>query len=787
MKLEIQKAAVLGAGTMGSRIAAHLANAGVDVVLLDIPTPGAETEQQRNAIVAKAFKALKKSRVPAFFTGETSRRIRLGNFQDNLDQIADADWIIEAVIERLDVKQQLLEKVDSVRRPGSLVSSNTSGLPIAKLAEGRSDDFRAHWLGTHFFNPPRHMRLVELIPTPETTPDVLAFLGEFCDRRLGKVVVEAKDRPNFIANRIFLFSMMQTLQAMARHGLSVEEVDALTGPLIGRPRMATFRLADFTGIDICVYVAKTIHELVPDDERRDVYVPPDYLLKMVEQGMLGDKARQGFYKRDRKAPGGRLALDLESLQYREMLKPSWPSVDRAKGISDIGERLRTLFAADDVAGKFLWDALSDLFLYAAARVPEVCDDIVSVDTTMRSGFNWQQGIFEMWNAVGVEETSERMKSEGKALPPLVERVLASESKSFYGGDAASPTYFDLASRQSHPVPPRPGVLDLSRAKAVQAAVRSNPSASLWDLGGGVALLEFHSKANSLDADVFEMMESAIDETEKNFGALLIGNDADRFSAGANLKMILGLSLSGRWDEIDLRIAEIQQLILRLRSCKKPTVAAVQGQTLAGGCEVALRCDHVQAAAETYMGLVEVGAGLIPAGGGCAEMLRRHTDGRSIGADLTQPTRAVFQRIATAKVSNSAAEARQWRYVSSENGITMNRDRLLAEAKQAAVALAASAYEPPEPTEILVGGRGVRAALELGAWMMRQAEWASDYDVFIAKKLAHVLAGGDLTQASYVSEDYLIGLEREAFLSLCGEKRSQQRMEHILKKGKPLRN
>ena len=785
--MEIRKAAVLGAGTMGSRIAAHLANAGVDCLLLDMPTPGADSAQARNSIVQNAFKGLAKSRPPAYFSASTPGHIRVGNFQDDLERIGDADWIVEAIIEKTEPKQELLRKVDKLRRPDSIVTTNTSGLPVAKLAEGLSEDFRKHWLGTHFFNPPRHMRLMELISTPDTLPGVADFVEDFCDRRLGKVVVRAKDRPNFIGNRIFLFAMMHTVKVMQEHGLTIEEVDALTGPLIGRPRMATYRLADFTGLDICVYVATNLYELVPEDEKRDVYTAPDFMHQMLAKKMLGDKSGQGFYRRDKKAPGGRLVLDLETLDYREAKSPHWDSVAAASRFPEVTDRIGAMIQADDSAGKFLWETLSELFLYAAARIPEVCDDIGSLDTCLTSGFNWERGIFDIWNRLGVEATAKRMAADGKALPPLVERALESSSKSFYGEADGSRTQFDVASGEHVKVAEKLGVLRLETIRKSGGPVLSNPGASLWDMGDGVALLEFHSKANSLNEDVFAMMSDGLAETEKNFDALVIGNEGSFFSSGANLAMLLELAKSGKWDEMDATMACIQGLICAPRTCSKPVVAAVFGQTLAGGCEVAIRCDRIQAAGETYMGLVEVGVGLIPGGGGCVEMLRRHTAGLDEKDDITTATRDVFEMIGTAKVSSSATEAREWRYLQGSDGITMNRDRLLAEAKNRARGLATAGYEPPRPSEILVGGRGVKAALDLGLWMMRQAQYISDYDVEIGKRLGTVLAGGDLTQPSFVSEDYLIGLEREVFLSLAGEQKTQERIGHFLKTRRPLRN
>ena len=787
MAISIKKAAVLGAGTMGSRIAAHLANAGVDCLLLDLAVPDATSVAARNGIVQQAFKGLGKSRPPAVFSQSALKHLRIGNFQDDLERIADADWICEVIVEKMEPKRELLARVDALRKPGSVVTSNTSGLPIAALAEGRSEDFRKHWLGTHFFNPPRHMRLVELIATPETDQALFAEMADFCDRRLGKVVVEAKDRPNFIANRIFLFSVMHTLKTMTAHGLTVEEVDALTGPLVGRPRMASFRLADFTGIDICYYVAKTIYDLVPDDENRDVYSPPAFLKEMLDKGMLGDKSGGGFYKRDKRAPGGRLVLDIDKLDYREMRQPHWDSVDAASKNRDLGGRIKQLISSDDPAGRFLWETLSSLFLYAAARIPEVTDSLVSVDTVMKAGFNWQKGIFEIWTDLGVEETCERMRSDGKTLPPIVEKALASSAKSFYSDTAAGPTYFELQSGEFQAVPKTAGVLRLAELKHGATAVESNRGASLWDMGDGIALLEFHSKGNSLDENVFTMLRTALERVESEFDALVIGNEGDNFSFGANLQMLLQMCMDGNWSGIGESIDQIQGLTRSLRACSKPTVAAVFSQTLGGGCEIAMHCAHTQAAAETYMGLVEVGVGLIPGAGGCVELLRRHTAGLTPADDTIPATRAAFETIGMAKVSGSATEATERKFLRPTDGVTMNRDRLLADAKQAALGLVAAGYEPVETSEVLVGGKQALAALELGLWMMQQGMYASEYDVEIGKRLAQVLSGGPLTEPTLVSADYLLGLEKEAFLSLCGEERTQQRMGHLLKTGKPLRN
>ena len=773
---------------MGSRIAAHLANAGVPCLLLDLPSDEGDGQASRNSLAAKALAGLRKSRPPALFTSETSGLIEIGNLEDDLERIQEADWVIEAVVENFEAKRTLLAKVDQHRKKGSLISSNTSGLPIGALAEGYSADFGKHWLGTHFFNPPRHMRLVEIIPGPETKPEVLDFVSDFCDRRLGKVLVYAHDRPNFIANRIFLFAVMHSVKTMLEQGLSVEEVDTLTGPLIGRPRMATFRLADFTGIDVCLFIAETLHRLVPEDEKRDVYDPPDFLRRMVAEGMAGDKAGRGFYTKGKGGAGkNRLVLDVNSMEYRKPRPPKWPLLELAQNIDDAGDRIRFLVRSDDPAGRFLWATISELLLYTAARIPEITDDIVSVDTTMKAGFNWKLGIFEVWDRIGVEESIARMKKEKKSIPPLVQKVLGSREKSFYTERKAQPYFFDLGSGRFDSIEERAGTLSLSSIRRAKGVVESNESASLLDLGDGVACVEFHSKANSLDARISSLLEKAIARVETSHEGLVTGNEGENFCVGANLMMLLELSRAKRWEKIDGAVKQLQELFRLLGSSKKPTVAAVFHQTLAGGCELALHCDRVQAAAESYMGLVEVGAGLIPAAGGCTELLRRYTERLGPNDNLIPSTRAVFEKIGMARVSSCAAEAQQWQFLRSVDAITMNRDRLIGDAKQAVRNLTAAGYEPSLRSEVLVGGRPVLAALELDIYLAREGGYISDYDRHIGRKLAHVLAGGPLSQASLVSEDYLLDLEREAFLTLCGEEKTQQRMEHILKTGKPLRN
>ena len=789
---------------MGGRIAAHLTNAGVEVLLLDV-APGKLTDAEaaqgltleskpvRNRVVTQLFEAMQKSRPPALFTPSLATQIRTGNFADDLPRLADADWIIEAVVENFEAKRALLEQVDRYRRPGVLVTSNTSGLPIASLAEGRSPDFRAHWLGVHFFNPPRQMRLVEMIPTPETRPEAVEFLRDFCDRRLGKFVVFAKDRPNFIANRLFMFAMMDLLKSRHAHGLTIEEVDALTGPLIGRPNTATFRLADFVGVDVCLFVSETLHRLVPEDEQRDVFVPPDFLKRMVASGLNGDKAGQGFFKRAGKGGKDRLVLNLGTFEYEPPRPLNLPSLEAARKIRDLGARLRFLLSQNDRAGRFLWDTWSRLFLYAAARIPEITDDVSSIDATMRYGFNWEMGLFEIWDSIGVAESIRRMQAESRfsssnPIPPLVDALLNSGGQSFYRQQGGERSYFDLASSGYRPVPLRPGVISLAALKERNKVLLSNPGASLIDLGGGILCVEFQSKANTLDRNVVALLRSAVEETEANYEGLVIGNDGQNFCAGANLQWLLELCKAGQWEVIRRAVEATQTAFIALRNCRKPVVAAVFGRALGGGCELALHATRVQALAESYMGQVETSVGLIPAAGGTKELLLRYTGSVPADADPADHLKDAFQLIAMAKVSSSAAEALEWRLLRPEDPVTMNRDRLIEDARQTALALAATGYvAPPVPPMIPVLGRAGLASLKLSIYMMKQAGYATEYDAHVAGKLAYVLAGGDLPQPMPVPESYMLELEREAFLSLCGEAKTQERMEYMLKTGKPLRN
>ncbi|HYM09954.1 MAG TPA: 3-hydroxyacyl-CoA dehydrogenase/enoyl-CoA hydratase family protein, partial [Bryobacterales bacterium] len=666
-----------------------------------------------------------------------------------------------------------------------LISSNTSGLPIASLAEDCSADFRAHWLGTHFFNPPRQMRLVELIPTAHTVPDVVAFLRDFCDRVLGKVVVFAKDRPNFIANRLYMFDLMNILRAMQAHGLSIEEVDALTGPLIGRPNTATFRLADFVGVDVCVYVSENLYRLVPEDEQVDIFLPPEFLNRMLEKRWVGDKAGQGFFKR---AKNDRLVLDLDTLDYRPLRPPDLAGLDAARKIRDTGARIRQLISRDDRAGRFLWQTLSGLLLYAAARIPEITDDIVSIDKTLRFGFNWELGLFEIWDTIGVRESARRMEAEGRALPPLVQRLLGAGGDRFYEEEDGTRFFFDLATVAHQPVPAPPGVLTLVSLRDRHKRLLSNPAASLLDSGDGVVCFEIHSPGYAVDRDVLALLRASLEELASHYEALVIGHEGANFCAGLNYQYLLALAREGRWADLCRLLEDCQQAFAALRRSPKPVVAAVFGQTTGAGLELAFHAARVQAHAESYLGFPEASLGLLPVAGGIGEMLLRWTAGLAADADPLPNLKAAFETIAMAKVSSSAAEALDLRYLRPEDSVTMNRDRLLADARETALGLAQTGCVAPAlPAMVPVWGRAGLAALKLSLYLMRQAGYITDYDARAGERLAYVLAGGDLPQPVAVPEGYLHEIAREAFLGLLGEPQTQQRLEHFLKTGKPLRN
>jgi 3-hydroxyacyl-CoA dehydrogenase len=755
---------VLGAGTMGAQIAAHAANAGFDVQVLDVTADAARDGMKRAAAL----------RPDPFFTKAHARRIRTGGFDAELARACAADWVVEAVVERLDVKQALFARVDAARGADTIVTSNTSGIPIAALAEGRSDAFRRHFLGTHFFNPPRYLKLVELIPTADTDPALLARVADVADRRLGKGVVVAKDTPNFIGNHIGLYAIARILDVWAEGGLTIEEVDAMTGPAIGRPKSATFRTLDITGLDVLVHVARNLEARIGPERARAFAVPP-LALAIAERGWIGEKAGRGFYRREKGTGGASeiLTLDPATMTYRAQQKARFASIERARAIEDPGARVRALFLGDDPVGAFLRRTLGVTLLYAAAVAPEIAHDLDDVDRAMRWGYGWDLGPFELADAIGLRALVDACP--GVPVPPLVADRLAAGLDTFRGGAR---------------VPAPAGVLRLADAKARTPVVAANPGASLVDLGDGVLAVELHSKMNTLGGDAMAMLTKGVAVAEAQFAALVVATDAADFSAGANLMLLLLEAQEGNWDEVELMVRSFQRTTTGLRLARVPVVVAPAGLALGGACEMALHADRVQAAAETYMGLVEAGVGLIPAGGGTKEMLARATGHLALSptTDLATPVRAVFETIGFAKASTSADEARAMGLLRPVDRISMNRDRVLADAKALALARVADGYEAPAPrSAIPVGGAPLEALLKLGVHLAHRAGRISDHDALIGRKLAHVLAGGSLAGPALVSEQYLLDLEREAFLSLCAEPKTLARIKHTLDTGKPLRN
>ncbi|HEV7889227.1 MAG TPA: 3-hydroxyacyl-CoA dehydrogenase/enoyl-CoA hydratase family protein [Pyrinomonadaceae bacterium] len=802
--LRIEKAAVLGAGTMGAQIAAHLANAGIPTLLLDV-VPKEPTEEEtakgltleskevRDRVARAGFEAAKRAKPAAFFHERAASLVSTGNFEDDLPRLKDCDIIIEAVVERLDIKRGLFERVEKFRKPGSVVASNTSGIPIREIAEGFSEEFRAHFLGTHFFNPPRYLHLVELIRTEWTKPEVSCSVYGFLDRRLGKGVVVAKDRPNFIANRIGTFGAMVTLRTLEEDGYTIEEVDKMTGPALGRPKSATFRTFDLVGLDVLAHVARNLYEAAPEDEEREVYKLPEFVEQMVGKGILGDKTKGGFYQK-RKGEGGARdiwTLDVASLEYRPQQKAKLPALEAAKNIEDTRARVKSLVWGKERAGQFLWKTMSRVFAYAVNRIPEIADTVVEVDRAMKWGFGWELGVFEAWDAIGVEKSVERMKEEGRAVPSNVQRMLDAGAASFYKTEGGRDFYFDFAKGEYAAVSEQPGVVVLKSVKERSGVIKKNAGASLLDIGDGVACLEFHSKMNSIGGDTLSMLKASLAEVEKNFLGLVVANQGQNFSVGANLMLVLLGAQEEDWDELDLAIRAFQQATMSLRYSPKPVVVAPFQMTFGGGCEMTLHADRARAAAETYIGLVEVGVGLIPAGGGTKEMLVRALDSIPPGVTEADPfpfVKRAFETIALAKVATSAEEARGLGFLREEDSYSMNADRLVADAKQEVLSLAAAGYtQPRERKDVLALGNSALSTVKLGIHQLKRGGFISDHDAVIGEKLARILTGGDLNHETRVSEQYLLDLEREAFLSLCGHRQTQERIAHMLKTGKPLRN
>ena len=775
----IRSVAVLGAGTMGAQIAAHFANAGVPALLLDVTAEAATQGLER----ARRLKP------DPFFMPDTWKLITTGSFDAGLARLGESDWIVEAVVERLEIKRGLLEKVDAARRAGSIVSSNTSGIPIAALAEGRSDDFRHHWLGTHFFNPPRYLHLLEVIPTGETRPEVVETVSHFADHRLGKGVVTAKDSPNFIGNHIGLYAMMRILATVARGDYTIDEIDAITGPPLGRPKSATFRTLDLAGLDILGHVVNNLRERLGDAPGAEVWTLPPFFVRMLERGLTGEKAGQGFYKRVRQPDGESqiLTIDPATLEYRTKQAPRIGSLDSTASMSDVRERVRALFHAPDRAGRLLRETLAPTLVYTARVTPSIANSPDDVDRVMRWGFGWDLGPFELTDAIGVQQVIDAARDTSPdvfgpaeagpgvhTIPPLLQDALTSGRNAVRGGD----------------VPPAARDLQILRtAKERLAVVKKNAGASLVDLGDGVLCVEFHSKMNVVGGDTIEMLQAGVREASRRFAALVVGNDAPNFSAGANLMLVLLEAQEENWEEVDLMIRAFQQVTMALRYADVPVIVAPAGLTLGGGCEIALHGDRVHAAAETYMGLVEVGVGLIPAGGGTKEMTARAIEDMPPGTSDSLPAiQRAFETVAFGKVSSSAPDAQRLGYLRPVDAVTMNRERLLADAKARALQRVSEGYHPPPPrTAIRVGGDAVLAALKLGIHLAWRAGRISDHDALIGRKLATIMAGGALPHPTTVTEQELLDLEREAFLSLVGERKTLERIQHMLKTGKPLRN
>src|SRR5215213_2925162 len=803
MSYTIKRVVVIGSGTMGGGIAAHAANAGLSVYLLDVapkeltPEEGKkglklDSPAVRNRVVAASLERLKKSKPAAFFTPEAAEPVTVGNLEDDFDRVGEVDWVVEAVVEQLGPKRELFARIDRVRKEGSIVSSNTSGLPIASIAEGLSDDFRAHFLGTHFFNPPRYMKLLEVIPTADTLPEVVEFMTDFAERRLGKGVVVCKDTPNFIANRLGSVLGASALGFVLENKYTVEEADAILSPLIGRPKTGIFRLQDLVGLDVSSSVGENLYGLIPDDETREVLRDQNLgslRTAQMERGRLGDKTGQGFYQKPPKgAKADILSLDLETLEYRERREPDIPSIKEALKIKSLPERLRFVLKQDDKAGRLARHVVYHTLAYAARRVPEIADRIIDIDCAMRWGYSHELGPFELWDALGVREIAAEMEKEGVAVAGWVKEMLDAGHKTFYREVEGALSYYDPARKGYVSEAPDELKVELARLKSSGRVMRENGGASLVDLGDGVACLEFHTKLNTLDGDIREMLLASVREVEAgDWHGLVIGNEAADFSVGANLAG--GVTDS---DEIEKAVKGMQDALMAVRFCSKPVVTAPTGRTLGGGCEVSMAGGRAAAAAETYMGLVEVGVGLIPGAGGCKELVRRVVSPpmRATGnADPVPFLQQALQTIATAKVSTSAAEARAFGYLTDADLIVLNRDHQLAEAKRLVLELSDAGFAPPVrgAKGCYAAGRDALAALRAGLYIMQQGGYMSEYDLHVSGKVAWVLCGGNVSAAQWVDEQYFLDLEREAFVSLCGEPKTQERITHMLSTGKPLRN
>ena len=807
MKYRVHKAVVIGAGTMGAAIAAHLANAGVPVTLLDIvPTKLTPEEEAkgltlkdpvvRNRIVKQGLERALKSRPASFFTSEIAELVSIGNLDDDFDSVAEADWVIEAVIENLEIKQKIMARIDQIRQPHAIVSTNTSGIPVASIAEGLSLEFRQHFLGTHFFNPPRYLKLLEIIPTEDTLPEVVQFISHFGEYRLGKGIVPAKDTPNFIGNRIFAGWVSFQLDYILKNEYTVAEVDAITGPPIGHPKTATFRLFDLIGMDVWAHVSKNLIPMIPHDKQALRYMQSERVVNllqtMVENGWLGNKTKQGFYKQVKENGKKKfLPLNLQTFEYEQPTKPRFDSIGKAKEETDLGKRLRILIEFDDRAGQLVRAFTFQSLSYASERIPEIADTPKPIDDAMRWGFGHEAGPFEIWDMLGVSQTVEEMTGDGFPPAPWVSEMLAKGYQTFYQYEHGSKVGVYAPEVSDYVAITRPPeLIVLKELKDAGKVIQKNLGASLIDLGDGVACVEFHTKMNAVDEDILKMIEAALDRTEAGeFDGLVIGNQGDNFSAGANIFFIVMSAQNEAWDQIEMAIRRGQNLNMRMRYFPKPVVVAPAGLALGGGAEIPMHGSRIVAAAELYMGLVEFGVGLLPAWGGTKELVRRiiNPPMRTKNADVLPYIQRVFEQIGFAKVATSAEEARQMGFLDTKDRVVMNRDMLIAEAKREVLHMVATGYRPPLPENIYAAGRDAFAALKVAVYMMEEGKYISEHDKLIAEKIAGVITGGELSQPTWVPEQYILDLELEAFLSLCGEKKTQERLWHMLQTGKPLRN
>lgn len=802
MRREIKRGAVLGAGIMGSGIAAHLASAGIPCFLLDISPKSLTPEEERrgftlesgevrNRLSKKGLDNILTHRPSLIYSKRDIDLIQIGNFEDDLHVVGEVDWVIEAVVENLEIKRSLFQRVLNHWKPGIYVSSNTSGISIGQMMEGFPDDFRGHFFVTHFFNPVRYMKLLEIVSGKDTDPQIVGEVAAFGEDVLGKGIVYCKDTPNFIGNRIGVLSMMYAMHAMIKHDLTVEEVDRVLGPATGRPKSAAFGTADLVGLDTLLHVSDNVHENLPDDPARKFFIPPDFVKKMVETGLLGRKSGAGFFKMEKTAEGKQLHyLDYQAMEYRAIKKPSFPSVESAKNIDDPGERIKSVVYSDDPAAKFAWDVIAQTLIYSARMIPEISDDMVNIDNAMKWGFNWSLGPFETWDAIGVAESVAKMEEEGREIPERIREFLSKGNVNFYDKRDGKKRYFDFPSGEYRGVPENEKIILLPDVKQVRGAIKENAGATLYDIGDGVLCLEFHTKMNAIDADIVEMINFATEEVEKHEG-LVLANHGEHFSAGANLLLLLMEIQSKNFDNVEMMVDEFQKACMRIKYCGKPVVVAPAGVTLGGGAEVTLPAPKVRAAGELYLGLVEVGVGLIPAGGGCKEMILRVLAQipEDVNTDPLPFLRKAFETVAMAKVSTSAKEAFELGYLRNEiDRISVNRDFLIYEAKKSVLAMAADGYRKPvRRAKVKMPGKSAMAMFEYALYTMRIAGYISEYDSHIGGKLGNIFSGGDVAPGQEVDEQHLLDLEKEAFLSLCGEEKTVERIQHMLMTNKPLRN